>query len=138
MPLEVMNPEQEKFYRASQWQLMWWKFRKHKLAMIGGVVAIIIYLIAIFAEFLGFAVWQLWAITVIYLPAAGFAFEAEFGASRGDIVRFVLDSGIHNVSFPTQENAGASGVELDASAEVLSLGVNQTDAQLGKVVVRMP
>lgn len=31
---------------------MWWRFRKHKLAMVGGVVTIIIYLIAIFAEFL--------------------------------------------------------------------------------------
>ena len=30
---------------------------------------------SVFAEFLGFAVWQLWAITVIYLPAAGFAFS---------------------------------------------------------------
>jgi MFS transporter, NNP family, nitrate/nitrite transporter len=30
---------------------------------------------SIFAEFLGFAVWQLWAITVIYLPAAGFTFS---------------------------------------------------------------
>ncbi|WP_424347221.1 MFS transporter [Kocuria sp. CH-021] len=30
---------------------------------------------SIVAEFLGFAVWQLWAITVIYLPAAGFAFS---------------------------------------------------------------
>ncbi|HEU5326708.1 MAG TPA: ABC transporter permease [Thermomicrobiales bacterium] len=35
---------------ASQWQLMWWKFRKHKLAMIGGTVTIIVYLIAIFVE----------------------------------------------------------------------------------------
>jgi peptide/nickel transport system permease protein len=37
---------------ASQWQLMWWKFRRHKLAMAGGVVTIIIYLIALFTEFL--------------------------------------------------------------------------------------
>ncbi len=37
---------------ASQWQLMWWKFRKHKLAMLGAIVTILIYLIAIFAEFL--------------------------------------------------------------------------------------
>jgi len=35
---------------ASQWKLIWWKFRKHKLAMIGLVVTIIIYLVAIFAE----------------------------------------------------------------------------------------
>ena len=37
---------------ASQWQLMWWKFRKHKPAMIGGIVTILVYLVAIFAEFL--------------------------------------------------------------------------------------
>jgi len=37
---------------ASQWQLMWWKFRKHKVAMAGGIVTLLIYLIAIFAEFL--------------------------------------------------------------------------------------
>ncbi len=37
---------------ASQWQLMWWKFSKHKAAMAGGIVTILIYLIAIFAEFL--------------------------------------------------------------------------------------
>lgn len=37
---------------ASQWQLMWWKFRKHKPAMIGGIVTILVYLIALFAEFL--------------------------------------------------------------------------------------
>ncbi|MDE0142530.1 MAG: ABC transporter permease [Caldilineaceae bacterium] len=37
---------------ASQWQLMWWKFRKHRMAMAGGVVTLIIYAIAIFVEFL--------------------------------------------------------------------------------------
>lgn len=31
---------------ASQWQLMWWAFKKHKLAMIGLVVTIILYVIA--------------------------------------------------------------------------------------------
>jgi peptide/nickel transport system permease protein len=37
---------------ASQWKLMWWKLRRHKLAMISGVIVIFIYLIAIFVEFL--------------------------------------------------------------------------------------
>jgi peptide/nickel transport system permease protein len=39
-------------FMASQWRLMWWKFKRHKLAMIGGVVVILLYLVAIFAEFL--------------------------------------------------------------------------------------
>ncbi len=37
---------------ASQWQLMWWKFRKHRLAMAGGIVTLLIYAIALFVEFL--------------------------------------------------------------------------------------
>jgi peptide/nickel transport system permease protein len=37
---------------ADQWQLMWWRFRKHKLALASGVVVILIYLVAVFAEFL--------------------------------------------------------------------------------------
>ncbi len=37
---------------ASQWKLMWWKFRRHKLAMASGAVVLILYLIAIFAEVL--------------------------------------------------------------------------------------
>ncbi|AEE96396.1 ABC transporter permease [Mahella australiensis] len=44
--------KEEAYYVASQWQLMWWKFRKHKLAMIAAPVLIILYLGAIFADFL--------------------------------------------------------------------------------------
>jgi peptide/nickel transport system permease protein len=36
---------------ASQWQLMWWKFRKHKLAMVSGVIVITFYIVALFCEF---------------------------------------------------------------------------------------
>lgn len=37
---------------ASQWVLMWRKFRKHRLAMLGGAVTILIYVVVLFAEFL--------------------------------------------------------------------------------------
>jgi peptide/nickel transport system permease protein len=39
-------------YVASQWRLVWWKFRRHRLAMIGLTIVILLYLIAIFAELL--------------------------------------------------------------------------------------
>src|SRR6187401_1694527 len=32
---------------------------------------------SIFAEFLGFVVWQLWSIVVVQLPAAGFTFTTS-------------------------------------------------------------
>ena len=37
---------------ASQWQLMWWRFRRHKLAVASGWIVLAIYLVALFAEFL--------------------------------------------------------------------------------------
>jgi len=49
----VDEPEENlKVEVAPQWKLMWWKFRKHRLAMVGGVVIIAFYLMAIFADFL--------------------------------------------------------------------------------------
>jgi len=37
---------------ASQWKLMWWKFRKHKLAMVSGAIVIILYFMVVFSEFI--------------------------------------------------------------------------------------
>lgn len=37
---------------ASQWQLIWWRFRRHKLALISAIILAIFYLIVIFAEFI--------------------------------------------------------------------------------------
>ena len=41
----------DSYYTASQWQLIWRKFRKHKLAIIGGSVLSVFYLFAVFAGF---------------------------------------------------------------------------------------
>jgi peptide/nickel transport system permease protein len=40
---------------ATQWQLMWWRFRKHRLAMGGTIVLVAFYLVAIFADFFAYA-----------------------------------------------------------------------------------
>jgi peptide/nickel transport system permease protein len=42
----------ERVYVASQWQLMWWKFRRHKVAMVSGVIIILLYIVALIPEFL--------------------------------------------------------------------------------------
>lgn len=46
---------EERISVASQWQLMWWRFRKHRLAMIGAVVVIGFYLVVLFADFLSYS-----------------------------------------------------------------------------------
>jgi peptide/nickel transport system permease protein len=43
--------EEERLYVATQWQLMWWKFRRHRMALVGAGILIVFYIIGIFAEF---------------------------------------------------------------------------------------
>ncbi len=45
-----MTPEQEKSALASQWRLMWLKFRRHRLAVWSGAFLVFIYLVALFCE----------------------------------------------------------------------------------------
>ncbi len=49
---EALGREDARIHVASQWQLIWWRFRRHKLALISLIVLIVIYLIVLFAEFL--------------------------------------------------------------------------------------
>ncbi len=45
---------EEKIAVATQWQLMWWRFRKHRLAIVGTVVLMVFYLMVIGADFLAY------------------------------------------------------------------------------------
>jgi peptide/nickel transport system permease protein len=45
------KPGEERIYVAPPWLLMWWKFRKHKMAVISGLLIICLYLVAVFCEF---------------------------------------------------------------------------------------
>ncbi len=50
--VEQLTPEQERYYLASQWQLMWWKLRRHRVAMFNGIVLLIMYGSILISEFL--------------------------------------------------------------------------------------
>ncbi|MGH8740270.1 MAG: ABC transporter permease, partial [Burkholderiales bacterium] len=49
---EALTPEQERFYRASQWQIMWWKFRRHRVAVVAGVILLVFYASTLVSEFI--------------------------------------------------------------------------------------
>ncbi|MAS34809.1 MAG: peptide ABC transporter permease [Anaerolineaceae bacterium] len=64
MTSQVQNPElpdetdaiptasEERIYVASQLQLMWWKFRKHRMAVISAILILLMYVVAIIPGFL--------------------------------------------------------------------------------------
>jgi peptide/nickel transport system permease protein len=45
-----VDVEEEKSYVASPFKLMWWKFKKHRMAVLAAYILIFLYLCAIFAE----------------------------------------------------------------------------------------
>jgi len=52
LPSGVSREAEIRYYTASQFQLMWWKFKKHKLALIGSAILGFFVFVALFAEFL--------------------------------------------------------------------------------------
>ena len=40
-----------KYYSASQWTLIWWRFRRHRAAMVAGSILVLMGLMGLFAEF---------------------------------------------------------------------------------------
>jgi peptide/nickel transport system permease protein len=53
--LGVSSREEERISVATQWQLMWWRFRKHRLAIIGGITIGLFYSTVFFADFLAYS-----------------------------------------------------------------------------------
>jgi peptide/nickel transport system permease protein len=52
VPADVTTKETEVAVEfASQWQLMWWKFKRHRLAVLGLIIVVAYYGIAVFADF---------------------------------------------------------------------------------------
>ena len=54
-PAAVTETEEERVFVASQWQLMWWRFKKHRAAMIAAWVLVFLYVIAVASEFFSMA-----------------------------------------------------------------------------------
>ncbi|NNE23015.1 MAG: ABC transporter permease [Rhizobiales bacterium] len=50
--IEQLTPAQEKVYLASQWRLSWWKFKRHKVAVVCGVFLLAVYVSILICEFL--------------------------------------------------------------------------------------
>ena len=78
-PLVGPQQAQEEVYTATQWQLMWWRFRKHKLALISTSVLILLYLAGAFCEFLAPHDPHRYNVKRVYAPPQPLRFVSERG-----------------------------------------------------------
>ena len=78
--VEALTPEQERYYMASQWQLMWWKFIRHRLALISGGFLLLMYGSILISEFLAPYNLHTRNINAIFAPpqSVHFFHEGEF------------------------------------------------------------
>ena len=49
---EELTPEQEKYYLASQWQLVWWRLKRHRLAYFSLIILAVMYASVFIVEFI--------------------------------------------------------------------------------------
>lgn len=49
---EQLTPEQEKYYLASQWRMIWWRFKRHRLAVAALFILLGSYAAIVIVEFL--------------------------------------------------------------------------------------
>jgi peptide/nickel transport system permease protein len=52
MSVEVMTPGQDRFYAASQWRLMWWRLKRHRVAVASGALLLFMYATTLVSEIL--------------------------------------------------------------------------------------
>ena len=54
-PSSAVSRREQRIFVASQWQLMWWRFRKHKVAVASALVVAGFYAVVLGADFLAYA-----------------------------------------------------------------------------------
>lgn len=79
----IVTAAEERVAAATQLQLTWWRFRKHKLAVVSGAVVILFYLMALFADFLAVTHPHATEATRSYIPPQSIHWFDENGAFRG-------------------------------------------------------
>ena len=100
--------KEAEIYVASQWKLVWWRFRKHRLAVVGTVVVILIYLIALFAEFVA--------------PFTPDAFDADYTYAPPQRLHFFDEEGfglyVYGYSSKLNEETLVRTFQVDESKKV--------------------
>lgn len=77
----VEAADEDRRYGLSQWQLMWRKFRRNRTAIMGGIVVLLFYMSALFANFLA--------------PYGGDQRYVEYLYAPPQRLHFDLDNGLH-------------------------------------------
>ncbi|MEE8120317.1 MAG: ABC transporter permease [Anaerolineales bacterium] len=77
--VSTSDEEKLKYFTAGQWQLVWWRFRRNRLGLLGAGILFIYILVLMFAEFLA--------------PYGGMTLDVGYILGPPQVVRFWDESG---------------------------------------------
>ncbi len=80
VPQQTVDEQKIKYYTASQWQLVWWRFRRNRLALIGAAILSLFIIITMFAELIA--------------PYRGTTIDISYLLGPPQIIRFWDKNGI--------------------------------------------
>jgi len=129
---EQTQEVEAKVYVAPQWKLVWWKFRKHKVALFCGIVIIFIYLVALLADFLAPFDPTLTNSSYLYTPPQ--PLHVAFGEGRTGVYVYGVTSTVDPVALRREFKIDTTQViALDFFVKGWSyklLGIFKTDIHL--------
>lgn len=73
------------YYTASQWQLVWWRFRRHRAALLGGSILLVMAFMGLFADFVA--------------PYGGSTRDADYILGPPQMIKFWDHNGFSAVPF---------------------------------------
>ena len=94
------SEEAQRYYSATQLQLVWWRFKRHRLAMLGGFVLLVMTVLGLFAEF--------------FAPYSGVTRNTDYLLGPPQLPRFWNDNGFSLRPF-------VAGVTTERDPETLRL-----------------
>lgn len=106
---EKLTPAQERIFLASGWQLMWWKLRRHRLAVISGAILFVLYLTIPITELIAPYNVETRNSDFIYAPPQTIHFFHE-GSFEGPFV-YGLDQTLNMDTFQREFRENTSKVE---------------------------
>src|SRR5437868_13448493 len=86
--VDIMTAEQERFYRASQWRLMWMRFRRHRVAVASGALLLVFYAVILFCEFLSPSPLDSRHTDFIYAPPQRLRLFGESGLTKPHVLGY--------------------------------------------------
>ncbi len=95
--IEEMTPQQERYYMASQWRMMWWKLKRHRVAVLSGIILLAMYFSIAVCEFLAPYNYQSRHSDFIYAPPQAIHLFRDGALASPYVAGFDYHLDMHNL-----------------------------------------